>query len=77
MNASEASYIWGIPSGKFFEPCSLGPVYTVPDKFLSVQVCTDRACVYTIPPYPYKYLFVYPDKNLYCYESVQVVNLYG
>ena len=23
MNASEASYIWGIPSGHIFEPCSL------------------------------------------------------
>ena len=45
--------------------------------FIRTSFCTDRACVYTIPPYPYKYLFVYPDKNLYCYESVQVVNLYG
>ena len=47
------------------------------NEFTCLSFCTDRTCVSTIPPYPYKYLFVYQDKNLYCYESVQVVNLYG
>ena len=30
-----------------------------------------------VPPYLHKYLFAYQDKNLYSYESVQVVNLFG